>query len=56
MAGRRMSARSHVTLWAHDGGVDEDVTVSHFGAPERLENGLVREVDLFVKRFFGLPN
>ena len=54
MAGRRMSARSHVTLWAHDGGVGEDVTVSHFGAPDRLENGLVREADFFVKRVLGL--
>lgn len=31
-----MSARSQATRWAQAGGVEEDVTVSHFGSPERL--------------------
>lgn len=30
-----MSALVHCTDCAHDGGVDEDVTVSHCGSPER---------------------
>lgn len=40
VAGRRMSPRSQVTLWDHDGGVADDVTASHFGAPERLRHML----------------
>jgi len=31
-----MSARSHVTLWAQEGGEGEDVTEDQVGAPERL--------------------
>jgi hypothetical protein len=38
VAGRSISARSHVTLCAHGGGVDDAVTVSHRGSPERLES------------------
>ena len=32
-----MSARSHVTLCAQDGGVGDEVTVDQVGSPERLE-------------------
>lgn len=38
VAGRRMSARSQDTLWAHCGGAVDDVTAIHFGSPERLRN------------------
>lgn len=31
-----MSADSQVTLWAHDGGLAEEVTDDHVGSPERL--------------------
>lgn len=38
MLGERMSARSQDTLWDHDGGFGEEVTLDHFGSPERLFN------------------
>lgn len=31
-----MSARSQVTLWAHAGGMGEEVTEDQVGSPERL--------------------
>ena len=31
-----MSARSHVTLCAHGGGVEDAVTEDHVGSPDRL--------------------
>ena len=37
MLGARMLARSQVTLCAQEGGDDEDVTVFHWGSPERLD-------------------
>lgn len=37
MVGLRMSARSHVTLWAQEGGVGEAVTDDQVGSPERLQ-------------------
>lgn len=36
MAGLSMSARSHVTLWAQEGGVGEAVTEDQVGSPDRL--------------------
>lgn len=42
-----MSARSHVTLFAQEGGVAEEVTVDQDGSPERLEllEGMREEVE-----------
>ena len=36
MFGLRISARSQVTLWAQEGGEEDDVTLFHWGSPERL--------------------
>ena len=39
MDGDRISARSQVTLWAQEGGEEEDVIELHVGSPDRLYRG-----------------
>ena len=43
-----MSARSQVTLRAHDGGEEEEVTEDHTGSPERLQIQISMDIPMIL--------